>query len=191
MSIEPSRWIPIGVSLLAIVISCLSWWESHRGRIINEEINRPILAINGITTSPSAVLGSGEAQIIIWLTIKLKNSGKATAIVDKPRVEPFLLFQTDDCKMDDSEFMQSPQNLEILQGSEEAVMRRVAIAGSGCEKRTELSLGLRLVIGYTDAGSGKQYFQDLLGDVVDIPLLPKTKQSQPKPGQRRAARATH
>ena len=88
--------------------------------------------------------------------------------------------------------MQSPQHLEILPGSEESVTCRVAIAGPECEKRTKLSFGLRIVIRYTDAGSSRQYSQDLVGDVVDIPLQPKTKQqTQPKSGQRRVVRAKH
>jgi hypothetical protein len=181
---EPSKWIPIGISCFALVISCLGWWDSHRGRIINEEINRPNLAISGVTTSPSVVSVSAKDKTIIWFTIKLKNSGRVTAMVDQHRVQPFLLFQTDDCKVDDAEFMLSPQGLEILSGSEESVMCRIAIAGL-CEQRPSLSFGLRMVIRYTEAGSGKQYVQDLVSDVIDIPVQPETTHSTPPKGRQR------
>jgi hypothetical protein len=90
---EPSKWVPIGISLFALLISCvgcvisfLSWRESHRGRLINEAVNRPIVTVdtNGEALARWAKEGSGEFLVrTLFVTSEIKNLGKTAAIINK------------------------------------------------------------------------------------------------------------
>jgi|ERR1051325_596033 hypothetical protein len=75
MSSESPKWIALVLSIFAITISSLSWWESHQARLINQEINRPLLQLDEVKLERSKSFSE--------LTFYLSNIGKSTARVTK------------------------------------------------------------------------------------------------------------
>src|SRR5829696_9484030 len=81
-----SERFPIVISSCALVISLLSLLESHRGRLINEAVNRPIVTVetNGEALARWAKEGSGEFLVrTLFVTSEIKNLGKTPAIINK------------------------------------------------------------------------------------------------------------
>jgi hypothetical protein len=76
MASESPKWIALVLSILAIAISSLSWWEAHRNRIINEEINRPVLTISVDDVSDAYVHEPGLSFVY---RATIKNEGKTVA----------------------------------------------------------------------------------------------------------------
>jgi hypothetical protein len=54
--------ISLVLSILAMIISGFSWWESRSNRLINEEINRPVLSLADIESKYGETLRSGERR---------------------------------------------------------------------------------------------------------------------------------
>ncbi len=82
---EPSKWLPIGISSLALLISFLSWREAHQGRLTNEAVNRPIVTVE---TDGKAIVslrkeGSTETVKDLFVTSEIKNVGKTSAVITK------------------------------------------------------------------------------------------------------------
>src|SRR5260370_6342869 len=127
MTSESSKWIPICLSILAIVISSLSWWESHRGRVINEDINRPILTVAPIDVNTDLM----SDQIPATFVIKLKNGGKAPAVLSSVTIEPFMLDGGEDFNPDivsgvDTLFNNKLE--EVVRGLSTTVLRHVKLS---------------------------------------------------------------
>lgn len=90
---DPLKSVTIVISLVAIlisVVSCiisfLSLHEAHRGRLINEAVNRPIVTVetNGEALARWAKEGSGEFLVrTLFVTSEIKNLGKTPAIINK------------------------------------------------------------------------------------------------------------
>jgi len=81
---EIVKWLPIGISLLALVISFQSCRETRRGRLINEAVTRPIVTVetNGEAPARWAMEGSGEFVVrTLFVTSEIKNLGKTPAII--------------------------------------------------------------------------------------------------------------
>src|ERR1043165_2685354 len=158
---EPSKWLPIALSVLAIIVSGLSLWESHRGRLINEEVNRPILQIDSITHN--TVWSNRD---FVRLRIHLKNIGKTTAVLDQWTVL-VLPEAVENCELktlDPKESVETGvQQKEIFAGLSQPLIQDVGI--SGCKNVSKTSLFLPIVVEYVDAGSGHRYSQNLLGSV--------------------------
>lgn len=75
------HWWTISLSIVALVVSAFSYMESHRSRLLNEEVNRPLVRVTGITpTGP--VLGKFESEgprQTNSFSLNIRNSGKAFA----------------------------------------------------------------------------------------------------------------
>jgi archaellum component FlaG (FlaF/FlaG flagellin family) len=67
--------ISLFLSILAMMIAGLSWWESHSARVANESSNRAIAYITDFQSLPPSESG----QYLYKLTIK--NFGRSTALV--------------------------------------------------------------------------------------------------------------
>src|SRR5882672_3019026 len=116
MPSESPKWIALVLSIFAITISGLGWWESHRNRLINEEINRPILKANGFYNS-GLFSWSGD-KIWISLDLKLKNEGKVTAVVNDVKVETGeVLGDKKGCRFTAESDIENP-SFEVLPGAE-------------------------------------------------------------------------
>ena len=168
MKPDSFRWLPVVLASTAIAISCLSWWEAHRNRIISEEINRPIISVGKIEASSGAESGTGNIRV--WFRVGLKNDGKGTAIVDRATVEPFLTYEiVGECQPGHLAARSAPQSFEVLPGFEKGVFCVITLPPK-CGKSSTLHFELPMLVTYTDSGSGRQYFQSLSG-FSDLPMM--------------------
>src|SRR4051812_47820099 len=74
---HPHLWT-ITLSTIAIVVSGLSYFESHRTRVMNEQLNRPIVRATTIDVG-LPVLGSAQPKTDKFqsaYTLHVRNSGK-------------------------------------------------------------------------------------------------------------------
>jgi hypothetical protein len=75
------HWWTITLSMIAVVVSSLSYWESHRVRVLNEQTNRPLVRVGDIALI-GPVLGriaSDESRLPNSYSVNLRNSGKLFA----------------------------------------------------------------------------------------------------------------
>src|SRR5467141_1485338 len=124
MPSESPKWIALALSLVAITISGLSWWESHRGRVMNEELNRPVLALS---KEIEIVAHPMTNQSVIGFTASLKNVGKTTAIINNLEWESALLKTDINCPIKDAHIIPAPQPISILPGAEVALTKSAYI----------------------------------------------------------------
>jgi hypothetical protein len=76
MKSESSKWLPVGISCLALVISFLSWRDSRR---VNTAVNRPFLKFEIIKPA------GGCGPECVHLTTKIMNTGKSSATIMQAR----------------------------------------------------------------------------------------------------------
>lgn len=117
---DPPKLVPILLSSLALCISGLGWWESHRGRLINEEINRPILELENIQfengkAAPILVI---KQRAVLPLSFYIKNSGKSSARLDLLTTES-------------SSFEQGLTSCELVNQNPVHINRRVRVISRG------------------------------------------------------------
>jgi hypothetical protein len=174
MPSESPKWLPLVLSLVAIAVSGLSWWESHRNRVINEEVNRPLLSVTTIAAEASE---PKAGRLYMFFTVKLKNNGKGTANVSDVIIEPRLALQPNGCeivplgKVDNTRF-------EVLPGFEQS-FEYVTSVTLDCKKDARVYFGLRLLITYTDSGSGREYFQTFIEGVGSSTSPPRPDSTPP------------
>src|ERR1041384_582455 len=170
---ETVKWVPIGISLFALLISCvgcvisfLSWRESHRGRLINEAVNRPIVTVetDGEALARWAKEGSGEFLVrTLFVTSEIKNLGKTPAIITKVDHE---VRRFSECELGEA----SDLDFQALVGKE-AVPNLILRAGqafpiiTACEGQ-EMTLISKGVIYYTDTATGISYEQPFSTGVI-------------------------
>lgn len=164
---DPPKLVPIIISLVALIVSGLSWWEGRQVRRINEEINRPILALSILETSvspPSTFSTKPFAFLretaVIAFKIKLSNTGKTTAHMQGFNVDKSLpVFDFKPCKKSIIEeinvwdMLQYPK--EVLPGEEKTFWTRAKV-NTDCN---ELSVQVFVDITYVDNASGREYNQ--------------------------------
>jgi hypothetical protein len=73
------HYVAIVLSSLALLITGLNWWEGHRGRILNEQINRPVFLVSNVEYETSRIDTPETAGLEVNVNIKLKNTGKIPA----------------------------------------------------------------------------------------------------------------
>jgi hypothetical protein len=162
------------LSILAIVISGLSWWESHSNRLLNEEINRPVLSLGSIESRYGETLRSGET--VILFDVGLKNSGKFTARIDKYVIESVHLNSGLGCLPKSTlgepieKIPSMPTWHEILPGQEEHFLGKATISPE-CAKLPILEFLVDVSVSYVDT-TGKTYLQNFLQH-VNMTLKPK------------------
>jgi hypothetical protein len=185
MSSESPKWIALIFSIIAITISGLSWWESRQNRIINQEVNRPILKVAGVSLSKdiSPVVGSfkKETGIIIkgsaftttvWFKVKIANVGKSTATLYHVQIESFIPprigspFEENTCKSEHPVFSVGAPGIEMVPGSEESFRGSVNLTKE-CDS---LTVYVSCLVTYSDTITARQYFQTL---VEEVELSPK------------------
>ncbi len=165
---EPSKWLPIAFSLLAVLISCLSWWEAHRARTLAQDVNRPVLQFDRISCEVQSALRPGETDTVVH--VRVKNVGKATASLDKSDIVFLLPKNLENCTLSagfGADYVGGLDGNEILVGFSYTLTEYVS-ASSGCQKFSSLGVGFLIDVEYSDA-SGASYSQRLR-ESAQIPL---------------------
>lgn len=181
---DPPKLIPILISVLAVIISCLSWWEGHRGRLINEEINRPVLTMVNIEKDTDTTFMSEYGKAFA-LSAVLKNTGRTTAYINESIAVITISNASKVCTVMAPNFLElsrpysEPQN--ILTGAEERFHDCVVLPPN-CEQEPTLNFDFRILLRYTDSVTGKEYSQYLNRalSISSADLRPQ-KQSQNHP----------
>jgi hypothetical protein len=166
---DPPKLIPILLSSLALCISGLGWWESHRGRLINEEINRPILELENVKfengkAAPILVI---KQRAVLPLSFDIKNVGKSSARIDlitseTSSFEPGLT----PCNLVNQKPVRT-KNQIILPGHREHFEQAFWVLSECQQQAAYFVLGLEAH--YTDVGSGKQHSQNLDASLLVVP----------------------
>lgn len=160
--------ISLTIAIIALIISCLSWWESHQGRIINEEVNRPVLSLAGIETDAGKLRIFKSPHIPLVFVVRLKNTGRVTARITEAKVEPGQFASDKVCEThpDSSrepgilnQFEHGTTNpREMLVGVEQSISGIVSLS-KACLEVPLLRFGVTVTVRYVDVASGKEYSQ--------------------------------
>lgn len=165
------------LSIGAIIISSLSWWEGHQNRIINEEINRPVLSIARTDQDVGSVFIPNSGGSVYSFYVDVKNIGKATATILKANVEPRILYPTDTCNRIpyDTNGMDDVLNRdEVLPGMEKTLFGEV-ILPKACEQLQVLKFQQSVTITYRDVATGREYYQGFVSSIEISPVELKKK----------------
>jgi hypothetical protein len=164
MKSEPAKWLAIGISSFALIISFLSWREAHQARLLNEAVNRPVVTVETKGNAIASPLkeGSTEAVKMLFVTSEIKNIGKTSAIITKIDHKIKYIGQ---CELGyDILNSVNGTGFEPLVGKE--VVPNLSVSAMegfsippGCEEK-KIALGLSGTIQYTDTLSGVLYVQD-------------------------------
>jgi hypothetical protein len=179
---EPIKWLPIGISSLALLISFLSWREAHQGRLLNEAVNRPVVTVDtkGNVIASAIKEGSTETVKMLFVTSEIKNIGKTSAIITK--IDHKIKY-IGPCELGyDILNSINGAGFEPLVGKE--VVPNLSLRATegfsippGCEKK-KIALGLSGTIQYTDTISGVLYVQDFF-KYVSVPDPTPSPSSSP------------
>lgn len=171
---DPPKLIPILISLIALFVSALSWWESHQSRLINQEVNRPILYFDGVqhfmyeNDPPNPALNNG---IKVHFAATIQNSGKVTALINNASVAvESLKSQVDGCKIlnNDENKVSGLEDTEIFSGDKGMYDGEVTIS-ENCKNDPLIQFRIRINVTYSDAGTNRQYTASFL-DYYDMSL---------------------
>jgi hypothetical protein len=175
-----SERFPIVISSCALVISLLSLLEAHRGRLINEAVNRPIVTVetNGEAVAYWAKEGSGEFLVrTLGVTNEIKNLGKTAAVINKVDHEVIPISECELGEVSEVDF-QALVGKEVLPNLSLRAGQAFPIL-TACEgkKITLFSTG---VIYYTDTVSGASYEEHFLRG-VSVPYPTPVPSPSPSP----------
>lgn len=155
---DPPKLIPMIISSVALLMSSLGWWESHRSRMISSEINRPILEI---TPTDVSISDGGELNQIpsLFIEVRAKNVGKSTALIKNIKLAVSSGFPNG-CKqlVSDDEDIESGEAIPLLIGEEMHNVTQLALTPECRHEGYDILKGL-LAISYVDNGSGLSYEQ--------------------------------
>jgi hypothetical protein len=84
---DPPKLVPIVISVVALTVSVLSWLESHKGRLINEEINRPVLSLSNPSGTREIRDWVKKDDVRIRFSADLNNTGNSRAQIQFIRIE--------------------------------------------------------------------------------------------------------
>jgi hypothetical protein len=155
---DPVTLIPIIISIIALVVSGLSWWESRLGRLYNEETNRPVLSLTGIEPDINTLKDDKGERVIF--SIRLSNSGKVTATLTRLEMLAMLHPYREDCDVDnvgdeESTTWGDGTGIVFAPGEEHTGILRSAIVSKTCGS---LKFNLVLIANYSDP-TGKAFIQ--------------------------------
>jgi hypothetical protein len=151
---EPAKWLPILLSTVAVFISAFSWLETHRGRVINEDINRPRLSLH----SNGHVFGTfGRDSTKFSYLFFIQNDGKNTALITSV-VGNVRVLQGPDCGGEPNiKFDWYPELPWQIAGGE-SVFKQVSVTYQ-CKTDIQPFVSILLSADYSYPGTGTQYTQ--------------------------------
>lgn len=177
MPSESPKWIALVLSLIAIIISGLSWWESHTGRRINEEVNRPILTLIDFS-SPS--VSQGKDHLSVKINYTFRNVGKVAATARVVTIQSTPTLRTF-CHILLSE-KESERHVyfEPLPGLDRTISEQLEVS-QDCEEDGKLILdNIMMIVEYSDPVSGN-LFSQVFTPKLELNL--KERAGAPTPGQ--------
>jgi hypothetical protein len=73
--------LSVALAFLALLISLMSFWESHKNRVISEDVNRPRLYVAALAFEErlGVVEVVGKPYRLAMFRMTLKNTGKGLA----------------------------------------------------------------------------------------------------------------
>ncbi len=174
---KPTKWwsdsskvLPLLISVVALTISSLGWLESHKGRLISEEVNRPILSllkIEGAQVQTMAFRSDEKAESLALFHVYLNNIGKSTARVETINIEASMT-HPEECKLYPRQ--DNYVSNEILPGTQ-GYFSMGYTASNECGLNNLDFFSTTIAISYTDAGTGRQYsqsFGQLVRTLMDL-----------------------
>lgn len=192
---DPIRWIPIIISAIALTISYLSWQESHRGRRINEEVNRPILTLSSMEVTSGYMIRVGpdpDRGFAYHVAVKMKNIGKATAVIRRYRVIP--IFENTYFRKDlesppkcreyyrgeaGMAFQEPEKVMTIFTGTEQLFSGSTELS-LGCEENPTIQFMVRITVEYANAGTDQIFSQEFLERIKANTAELKKKREHPE-----------
>jgi len=154
--------VSLVVSIFAFVIGFLSWSETRRNRIINEDVNRPLLKADGFKLRGTS--WDIKDRIVVQLGFMVKNVGKGTAVVssltDAP-IEVEIFNESNDCKLIETHDQYRLKDFHLLPDTDFGILV-TAIVSRNCEKRPELKLPMIVNLEYANEATGKIYDTQVL-----------------------------
>lgn len=178
---DPPKLVPIVISVFALTVSILSWIESHKGRLINEEINRPVLSLSKPTVKREIGSWVKENEARLWFSGLLNNTGKSRAQIQllKIEIEPSLLIQRCDVR---HPIELGAEYEDLLPGQEMFISTLVSYSASDtCDlSLSPMFFDITVDVGYTDPATGNQYIQKLY-TTVEVDMMDKKEEKSPTP----------
>lgn len=163
---DPPKLIPVVISVIALVISCLSLWVSNRGMRINAEINRPILSLTSLQLNDTDF--STDRKILpdnMVVNSRFKNIGKSSASIKETIFEPRLMQRGDDvCSPTVSGLGTVVSEKIVLPENEAESLERIKFPLE-CRQLEEWNLILFVSVTYIDVGSGISYTQEFIKQI--------------------------
>ena len=165
-------WFSVVVSLIALTVSGLSFWESHLTRALNVETNRAVLMLDRTTSGLTrhSTWNPGD-DITLESNVRVKNIGRVTATIQKMVIEHWRMPDSRrGCAVEITSAEQaSPMIMhrfgeptDLPPGTTKELWVRVSLPHA-CEKAWENSnINLSIDVEYTDAASGKRYKENFL-----------------------------
>jgi hypothetical protein len=86
-SADRPHLLSLVLSIVAVCLSCLSLYESHASRHLNEELSRSIVSVNGVKTLADLEWSTNGKKIKdIPVEISITNAGKSLATLSEPEI---------------------------------------------------------------------------------------------------------
>jgi hypothetical protein len=190
---EPAKWLPIGcsslallISFLGLLISFLGWRDAHQGRLINEAVNRPVVTIQANGKGFAVPEREGSTKIVkkVVVTSEIKNLGKTSAVINKidhsiDYFQECLLTINQPWTEDHEADFKALVGKEVPSSVSSNVFQIFAIRPE-CPNKN-IFLVSHGVIYYTDIVTGASYTQDFINSVTVPDPTPTSSPSIGRP----------
>ncbi len=164
----------IALSILAVVVSGLSYWQSHKVASLQNELARPLLEERGV-----GIMRSEDGSL--KLVMRVENVGRLSAFMLE--VSPLPLYQGSDGLLFATTACMDAMRASQIEGREVPVHSVVAV-GAGLQKaegcRIEENQFFRTVVKYRDK-TGSLYTQYLDFSTKEMSIPPQFLPSAPGP----------
>jgi hypothetical protein len=150
------NWIPVIVSLIAVLLSALIWWDNHSSRLVAEDLNRPVLVFKDLTPPP--VETKPQTYEVrdgpLLVNYEFTNVGHTRGEVVRYNVVPGIEHGTP-CS---AEFPKGfvPKDVELLPGAPNMIQTPILL---NCSNTTHAWLTVEIDVDYVDTITHQQYSQ--------------------------------
>jgi hypothetical protein len=150
-----SKIVPIVLSVVAVTISYFSWRESHKNTVRNEELNRPILVLDGFEAYAT------ENPQIVEFRIRVKNIGKnlGRILATKTSARQYQ-FETCETLYDNDTGIAEDQvvNSGFPPGMSRTLTYHASLS-KDCPTNVPMKFNFHILLDYKSEGDERQYSQ--------------------------------